>query len=64
MNLHEYILYKSLEKASIENIKQAIRNDMSLSFQQKTTWLNIIDSYSIAKDIKDAYDILTFLMRG
>ena len=55
---YDYIIQKGLEKAKTEIIKQMICNDMSLSNQQKTNWLNAIDSYSRAKDIND---LLTFL---
>ena len=31
--------------------------------QQKVAWLNTIDAYSKAKDMKDAIDLLTYLMK-
>ena len=62
MNLHDYIIHKGLEKAQTEVIKQMIWSDPSLTYQQKTTWLNTIDAYSKVKDLKDAIDILTYLM--
>ena len=58
MDLYNYIMEKGLEKARTEIIKQMICNDTSLSYQQKVSWLNAIDSYSKAKDI---CDFLTFL---
>ena len=58
MNLNDYIIQKGLEKAKTEIIKQMICNDMNLSSQQKSNWLNAIDSYSRTKDIND---LLTFL---
>lgn len=62
MNLYEYIAHKGLEKAQAEVIKQMIWNDPSLTYQQKNSWFNTIDAYSKAKDLKDAIDILTYLM--
>lgn len=49
MNLNDYIIQKGLEKARVEIIKQMICNDMSLSYQQKASWLNVIDAYSKAR---------------
>ena len=60
MNLNDYIIQKGLEKTKIEIIKQIIRNETSLSVQQKSNWINAIDSYSRGKDKKD---ILTFLSK-
>ena len=60
MNLNDYIIQKGLEKTKIEIIKQMIRNEISLSVQQKSNWINAIDSYSRGKDKKD---ILTFLSK-
>ena len=62
MNLYDYIIHKRLEKAQTEVIKQMIWNDPSLTYQQKTAWLNTIDAYSKAKDMKDAIDLLTYLI--
>lgn len=62
MNLYDYIIQKGLEKAQMEAIKQVIWNDISLSYQQKIAWIKSIDAYSKAKDMKDAIDILTYLM--
>ena len=58
MNLNNYIIQKSLEKAKAEILKQIVFNDSNLSNQQKENFLNVIDSYSKVSDIKD---ILTFL---
>lgn len=60
MNLNDYIIQKGLEKTKIEIIKQMLRNETSLSVQQKSNWINAIDSYSRGKDKKD---ILTFLSK-
>ena len=58
MNLKDYIIHKGLEKAKAEILKQMICNDVGLSKQQKANWINVIDTYSKAKDIND---LLTFL---
>ena len=63
MNLYDYIIHKGLEKAQTEAIKQVIWNDISLSYQQKVAWIRSIDTYSKAKEMKEAYDLLAFLMR-
>ena len=63
MNLYDYIIHKGLEKAQTETIKQIIWNDISLSYQQKAAWINSIDAYSKAKDMKEACDLLAYLMR-
>ena len=62
MNLYDYIIHKGLEKAQTETIKHIIWNDHSLTYQQKAAWLNTIDAYSKTKDLKDAIDMLTYLM--
>ena len=63
MNVYDYIIHKGLEKAQVDAIKQIIWNDMSLSYQQKVAWIMSIDAYSKAKDMKDAIDLLTYLMK-
>lgn len=62
MNLYDYIIHKGLEKAQTEAIKQIIWNDLGLSYQQKIGWLKTIDAYSRAKDMREAIDILTYLL--
>ena len=62
MNLYDYIIHKELEKAQTEVIKRIIWNDPSLTYQQKTAWLNTINAYSKTKDLKDAIDLLTYLI--
>lgn len=63
MNLYDYIIHKGLEKAQTEAIKQTIWNDIRLSYHQKAARINSIDAYSKAKDMKEACDLLAYLMR-
>ena len=59
-DLQKFIINKGLEKASLEGIKQAIRQDPSLSNDVKEFWLGVIRGYSISKDV---YDLLDYLSR-
>ena len=59
-DLQKFIINKGLEKASMESIKQAIRQDPSLSNDVKEFWLGVIRGYSISKDV---YDLLDYLNR-
>ena len=59
-DLQKFIINKGLEKASLEVIKQAIRQDPSLSNDVKDFWLGVIRGYSISKDV---YDLLDYLNR-
>ena len=59
-DLQKFIINKGLEKASLEVIKQAIRQDPSLSNDVKEFWLGVIRGYSISKDV---YDLLDYLSR-
>ena len=59
-DLQKFIINKGLEKASLEVIKQAIRQDPSLPNDVKEFWLSVIRGYSISKDV---YDLLDYLNR-
>ena len=59
-DLQNFIISKGLEKASLEAIKQAIRQDLGLSKETKEFWLGVVGGYSIAKDVND---FLTFLKK-
>ena len=59
-DLQKFIINKGLEKASLEVIKQAIRQDPSLPSNVKEFWLGVIRGYSISKDV---YDLLDYLNR-
>ena len=59
-DLQKFIINKGLEKASLEVIKRAIRQDPSLSNDVKEFWLGVIRGYSISKDV---YDLLDYLNR-
>lgn len=56
--LQNFIIRKGLEKASLECIKQAIRDDSSLTNDTKDILLGVIRGLSISKDI---CDVLTYL---
>lgn len=57
-DLQKFITQKGLEKASLETIKQAIRQDPQLSNDKKDFWLDVVDGYSISKDLRDLFDLL------
>ena len=59
-DLQKFIINKGLEKASLESIKQAIRQDPSLPNDVKEFWLGVRRGYSISKDV---YDLLDYLNR-
>ena len=59
-DLQKFIINKGLEKASLEVIKQAIRQDPSLSNDVKEFGLGVIRGCSILKDV---YDLLDYLNR-
>ena len=59
-DLQKFIINKGLEKSSLEVVKQAIRQDPSLSNDVKEFWLGVIRGYSISKDV---YDLLDYLNR-
>ena len=59
-DLQKFIINKGLEKASLEVIKQAIRQDPSLPNDVKEFWIGVIRGYSISKDV---YDLLDYLNR-
>ena len=59
-DLQKFIINKGLEKSSLEVVKQAIRQDPSLSNDVKEFWLGVIRGYSISKDV---YDLLDYLSR-
>ena len=57
-DLQSFIIKKGLEKASIEAIKQAIRQDPHLPNDVKDFWLSVVKGYSIFKDVCDILDFL------
>lgn len=57
-DLMQYIISKSLEKSSIEIIKQSIFQDTSLTQDQKTFWIGYLNGVSIARDTQDILSIL------
>lgn len=57
-DLMQYIIGKSLEKSSIEVIKQSIFQDTSLTQDQKTFWIGYLNGISIARDTQDILSIL------
>ena len=59
-DLKNYILNKGLEHASLDVIKQAIRQEPSLSGDIKDFWIGVIEGYSM---VKDQYDLMNFLNR-
>ena len=59
-DLQNFIISKGLEKASMEVVKQAIRQDPSLPIDVKEFWLGVIRGYCISKDV---YDLLDYLIR-
>ena len=59
-DVQKFIINRGLEKASLESIKQAIRQDPSLPNDVKEFWLGVIRGYSISKDV---YDLLDYLNR-
>ena len=59
MNLSEYLENKDLETASIELVKQAILEDMTLSSVQKQNWLSLINTMATAKNMTDICKILS-----
>ena len=59
-DLQKFIINKGLEKASLESIKQVIRQDPSLPNDVKEFWLGVTRGYSISKDV---YDLLDYLNR-
>ena len=59
MNLSEYLENKCLETASIELVKQAILEDMTLSPVQKQNWISLINTMTTAKNTADICKILS-----
>ena len=59
MNLSEYLENKCLETTSIELVKQAILEDMTLSSVQKQNWLSLINTMATAKNMTDICKILS-----
>jgi len=59
MNLSEYLENKCLETASIELVKQAILEDMTLSSVQKQNWLSLINTMATVKNMTDICKILS-----
>lgn len=59
--LQNFIVKKGLEKASIEVIKEAIRQEPNISADVKEFWFGVIRGYSVSKDV---YDVLEFLRRN
>lgn len=60
-DLEKFIVKKGLEKASLDIIKRAIREDSQLSNDTKDFWIGFLNGFSISKDI---YDILDFFKRN
>ena len=58
--LRNYIIKKGLEHASLDVIKQAIRQEPSLSGDMKDFWIGVIEGCSM---VKDQYDLMNFLNR-
>lgn len=52
-DLQNFIISKGLEKASMEVVKQAIRQDPSLPNDVKECWIGYIKGASITKDVVD-----------
>ena len=52
-DLQNFIISKGLEKASMEVVKQAIRQDPSLPNEVKEFWIGYIKGASITKDVVD-----------
>lgn len=57
-DLMQYIISKSLEKTSIEIIKQSIFQDPTLTQDQKVFWISYLNGVSIAKDTQDILSVL------
>ncbi len=57
-DLTQYIISKSLEKASIEIIKQSILQDTALTQEQKTFWIGYLNGVSITRDAQDILSVL------
>ena len=54
----KFIIRKNLEKASWEDIKEAIRSDSTLSSETKEFWIGFINGISITKDVVDIIKLL------
>ena len=57
-DLQNFIINKGLEKASLEAVKQAIRQEPSLPSDVKEFWLGYIKGMSITKDVVDIINLL------
>ena len=54
MTFEQYLIAKSLEKAKVELIKEAIMADFFLTPQQKVDLVNFTDTLAKLKDFFDA----------
>lgn len=59
MNIQTYLVNKGVEKLEIEAIKGIIRNDSSISKQERQTMIAIIDSCSAGKDLGELIQIIS-----
>lgn len=59
MNIQTYLVNKGIEKLEIEAIKGIIRNDSSISKQERQTMIAIIDSCSAGKDLCELIQIIS-----
>lgn len=59
MDINQYLKNKGMETASLELIKQAIQEDISLSQNAKQEFISTINMYSNAKNIAELLMILS-----
>ncbi len=59
MDINQYLKNKGMETASLELMKQAIQEDISLSQNAKQEFISTINMYSNAKNIAELLMILS-----
>ena len=59
MDIKQYLKNKGMETASLELMKQAIQEDISLSQNAKQEFISTINMYSNAKNIAELLMILS-----
>lgn len=59
MDINQYLKNKGMETASLELMKQAIQEDISLSQNAKQEFISTINVYSNAKNIAELLMILS-----
>ena len=57
-DFRKFIISKELEKASLEEIKDAILSESKLSSETKEFWIGLINELAITKDVADIIKLL------